>query len=542
MSKYKFGIMHLPIQRYLKWWLDKRASIEEFIVGFSNKNPAYLINCLKASFISFKLGGRTVQDGTPTPENPIPIQNVEGKNKFDNEQNYNAYGGNAIIQEKLPTGIRIKQTSNSANYSFGAYVIKNLSNCVGKTVRMKTNFLASGNNKPRYYIGLGNSSGGNRTPMKDSTISGETISFVVPEIETGKEYLIVGLYATYNANGNVNDYVDFTDLIVTIDNEDMSYVPYNCIQIKKYNKNLFSPTGFEAGLVRGKIKNDSGTEINDSTSTYSTYTIPVKANEPISVYGWFQRVYFYDKNMNWIRRSPSGAQGVSVPMVDVFTPTVDGYIQFQIQNNGYNNNKGQEQVEYGSTHTSYVAHAEKTYNFPLSEGQKLMQDGTIENKVVNIRKQRIFDGTEDWYLDSTGNGFNRFILSCSDMKSGNDNPILCNYLTQVPASQTEVSTRNKECIASSSGSNYRIMLVLNSTDFPNKSALQSWLAEKYANGVPMIIEYLLEEPDETPFIEAQQEVIDEIINDGTYKEVTHIEATANINPDMEIEYKQKAGE
>ena len=46
MSKYTYRIMHLPIKRYLKWWLDKMTSIEQFIVGFSNENPATLINCL----------------------------------------------------------------------------------------------------------------------------------------------------------------------------------------------------------------------------------------------------------------------------------------------------------------------------------------------------------------------------------------------------------------------------------------------------------------------------------------------------------------
>ena len=382
MSKYLYSIMHLPLQRYLKWWLDKRASIEEFIVGFSNENPAYLINCLKASFISFKLGGRTVQDGTPTPENPIPIQNVEGN-----------------------------------------------------------------------------------------------------------------------------------------------------IQIKKCNKNLFSPSGFEAGLVTGKIKNDSGTEINDSTSTYSTYTIPVKANEPISVYGWFQQVYFYDKNMNWIRRSPSGAQGVSVPMVDVFTPTVDGYIQFQIQNNGYNNNKGQEQVEYGSTHTSYVAHAEKTYNFPLSEGQKLMEDGKIENKIINTRRQIVLNNSEyeNWISDVSNNVYRFVARGLAGIVKNSGNLLSNKFIND----NTSINLyTNGYCSVRGNGS-----VSFCKSDI---SSLNDWKA--YIEENPILIEAELATPDETNFTLEQQAVLDEIIRDGTYKEVTHVEATANINPSMEIEYKQKAGE
>ena len=65
MSKYLYRIMHLPIQRYLKWWLNKYSEVKEKIfVGISETNPAYLIDCLKRPFLKFIIEGDTEQFST----------------------------------------------------------------------------------------------------------------------------------------------------------------------------------------------------------------------------------------------------------------------------------------------------------------------------------------------------------------------------------------------------------------------------------------------------------------------------------------------
>ena len=53
------------------------------------------------------------------------------------------------------------------------------------------------------------------------------------------------------------------------------------------------------------------------------------------------------------------------------------------------------------------------------------------------------------------------------------------------------------------------------------------------------VEYELAEKEIIPYTPEQQSVIDEIIKDGTYKEVTHYTAEASLNPDMDIEYYTK---
>ena len=170
---------------------------------------------------------------------------------------------------------------------------------------------------------------------------------------------------------------------------------------KVQNKNLFNQEEFERKLVTGKIKNDNGNEISDSTSSYSTYMIPFKANVPIYVYGWFQRVYFLDSNKNWVSRSPS-TSGVRS---SVYNLDYDGFMQFQIQNSAYNSNKGLEQVENNSTATSYVPHSEQNISFPLSQGQKFYEGSHPDDdeKVHHKMGEKTLDGTEDWQQNSTYN-------------------------------------------------------------------------------------------------------------------------------------------
>ena len=51
--------------------------------------PITLQKCKEANLVDYKIYGNSVQDGTPTPDNPIEIQSVGDKtnNLFD-EENY----------------------------------------------------------------------------------------------------------------------------------------------------------------------------------------------------------------------------------------------------------------------------------------------------------------------------------------------------------------------------------------------------------------------------------------------------------------------
>ena len=180
---------------------------------------------------------KVVDDGVCDNAVDLPIKTIEvdgnyeqkttgGRQLFDNTlKDYGHYG---TIATTIPTGVRLSADRNetTSGFSFGVYAIMNLSNYVGKTVRMKSTFKANSNLKGTYTIGLCDSNGINRTVKANAGTSGKEISFVVPELETGKEYLGVWFYANAGGEGVTGDYVDYTNVIVTIDNDDMTYEEY----------------------------------------------------------------------------------------------------------------------------------------------------------------------------------------------------------------------------------------------------------------------------------------------------------------------------
>ena len=208
-----------------------------------------------------------------------------------------ASGGQTIT--KLDTGVKISCTNSSSSnvVKQATYKLIDLTNYVGKVVRIKCDFSKSNENlAPRYCIGLCDVDGYNRKQKSVSTTSGKTVSFTVPTLDSTSIYLCVWLYCTYNSPIEKGDYVDFTDIIITMDNEDMTYEPYgvspspdypseiecvkDTIQVKDVGKNLFDIskviTNWNTSINSGIRNNNDGTLTISSppTSTTSIGLVP----------------------------------------------------------------------------------------------------------------------------------------------------------------------------------------------------------------------------------------------------------------------------
>lgn len=89
MSKFLYPIYKLKTKSYIKWWLyHKKAGgsgvLSEILEGFSFN----LENTLNRKFNLFEIEGNSVQDGTPSPDNEVPIKSA---------------GDNGSINEKIQT-------------------------------------------------------------------------------------------------------------------------------------------------------------------------------------------------------------------------------------------------------------------------------------------------------------------------------------------------------------------------------------------------------------------------------------------------------
>lgn len=171
-------------------------------------------NAVELPIVSLKSKGNNYQETT------------QGKNLFDNTLKDYAYYGN--LAKTISTGVRLSVSSpiTTSDIIFTVYSIMDLSNFVGKTVRMKATYKSNSALTGKYKIGLCDDKAGNRNAKASSSFTGQEISFIVPEIIEEQKYLAIWFCTNAGGTGATGDYVDYTNVIVTIDNEDMTYEPY----------------------------------------------------------------------------------------------------------------------------------------------------------------------------------------------------------------------------------------------------------------------------------------------------------------------------
>lgn len=195
---------------------DYPAMIKKYIDNQPTKIATNGIcnNAVELPIVSLKSKGNNYQETT------------QGKNLFDNTLKDYAYYGN--LAKTISTGVRLSVSSptTTSDTIFTVYSIMDLSNFVGKTVRMKATYKSNSALIGEYKIGLCDDKAGNRKTKVSSSSTGQEISFVVPELIGEQKYLAIWFYANAGGTGATGDYVDYTNVIITIDNEDMTYEPY----------------------------------------------------------------------------------------------------------------------------------------------------------------------------------------------------------------------------------------------------------------------------------------------------------------------------
>lgn len=176
------------------------TSYEPYVGGIASPNPSY---------------PQTIQSVTG-------LQNVSvcGKNRIDNTNlnyDYSNVGSQYNSLSTIETGIRY--TTTSSGTPVVTFKLMDLTPYIGKTIRLKSTFgnggtirIARSRENAQYITG----------DVSTST-SGETISFVVPENLGEHKYLCYSLKITTTTASSV----DFTNLILTIDNEDMTYEAFS---------------------------------------------------------------------------------------------------------------------------------------------------------------------------------------------------------------------------------------------------------------------------------------------------------------------------
>jgi len=192
--------------------------------------------------------------GKIIPSEYVPYNSIAFKahnRNFINNNDLNYIGTNILASQisltTLDTGIRFTTTFKSGGVPSVTFRLFDLTPYAGKTIRIKATFANNG------FIRISRESGDRNQKVTINTIPSNTIySFDVPNDISSFGDAKYFCYALGITNPTANSTtVDFTDLILTIDDEDMTYEPYQ-EQVKYFT--------FEEGqyLAEGGYLEDRG--------------------------------------------------------------------------------------------------------------------------------------------------------------------------------------------------------------------------------------------------------------------------------------------
>ena len=322
------------------------------------------------------------------------------------------------------------------------------------------------------------------------------------------------------------------------------YTPYNCgsIDIKVQNKNLF------AGWKRNQRVDPTTGAISISNNYLSSDFCNVKPNTNyylsgvvIGDYSKNKFVSFYDINKNYISRS----QSLNISNLQFTTPVNAYYCIFCINGSfadsttmeNFINDCSEIQIEKGNTATLYVPHQEQDIQFPLASGQLLHKDDFLaDDGIHQTKKTLICKGEEGWSANATSSstgGKIRWRLALTDIKSTDGSVVAnikCSDYSAVTAGQTYMAVQGIAV------QNQNITIYDENYGTSSITDWNNYLATKYSNGTPVIIEYELAEETITPYTTEQQEAYYKLKHFLTYEGYTLIECIDNIKPDIQANY------
>lgn len=434
---------------------------------------------------------------SPSPDYPSPIKNIEGKNKFN------------INQEKEIFGIML--------YKYSYYLKPNTkytisSNCPASTT---ANIYANSNSSnSAVYIN------------KNQTIQSD---------ENGYFYILVRFKADASDNSTFNLYEKVLNGTYYIQLEEGTvatpYTPDNSLEIKDVGENLFNPNNVSKGYVSdasgnilsisGQNKNTGYIEIIGGEKYY------ILSNKPTGNWG-----AWYDKDKKFISGIALGDNSSGI----ITAPSNAYFMAFTLS---YNNNNPDYAnnviIARSDKATPYTPYQEQKVVFPLSDGQKLMKGSYLaDDGIHNKRKQYVITGNETiekiWIDDDTHHVFAiKASLPVPQISDKTYKEYLCNTyrvlsydgkIDSIWANRKDNNTNYTtamaiDCFNSSLSMHGRIIIKDMSIDDIDK--MKTYLSEQYSNGTPVIVEYELASEEIVPYTTEQQEAYNQLQKLKLYK-------------------------
>lgn len=443
--------------------------------GVTVNNQTVYPMIIKGTYTEETLPPYEQYGASPSPDYPSPIENVEGKNKFD------------INQEKEIFGIML--------YKYSYYLKPNTkytisSNCPASTT---ANIYANSNSSnSAVYIN------------KNQTIQSD---------ENGYFYILVRFKADASDNSTFNLYEKVLNGTYYIQLEEGTvatpYIPHNSLEIKNVGENLFDK------------KNNTiltwltAAEITEEGSVCSKNFIPTTKNK-IYATNFVACVFYYDKKLNYLGNSVDLRTDSGNPYTIWTNPDNNSIAFMKVEyRKTFNNNLDMTTQEIMLTESGivkpYKPYQEQKLTFPLSEGQKLYEGSYLASDGIHhLIKQVVLDGTEtvNFYPNTT----HTFRIGIRPLSSSG----ICTHYKQIKA--TLFDTETGMFLVNSNS------FIVSDPRFSTTEEFKAYLAQQYSAGTPVTFEYIMIEsnlitPHEeiVPYTTAQQEAYNQLQKLKLYK-------------------------
>lgn len=474
-------------------------------------------------FVDVELYGESTQNGTPTSDNRVEIENIEGRNIWNKSEisektstvNMNVgelnvkdvpipftFSSYLISNALTNTNVRVSFI-DSNNSNIGAVKYGNTVTSTNKRSSITINEIPEGTVKIKFGIRMQDGGHTEKTQIEEGTVATPYVPYNSLEFKVeGKNKFNV------QDTNNVTEGITVDNegwITVTGDNTDGTATKY----FNYYTNNLNLKTGTNFNVI-AEVKNVSGTgnasfvSVNSSSQQFKTNfyrNFSVLANNTIY------------NSINETSDEFLGNTGLRTFIS--FSAGQSGSITFRLSL--------LEDTTITPENFDYEPYKSQVATFPLAEGQKLMEGSYLADGGIHHKKRQIvLDGTEDIIVSLYGT--NSYNINVKEEFA----ILVSNHTIVAISTHFEGVSYNNRTIDKNNilyGVN-KIYMCVRNTNFASVDDFKSWLAEQYANGTPVIVEYELAEPETVPYTAEQQEAWEKIKAMYTYKNITNITSDA----------------
>lgn len=426
-----------------------------------NTNSAITVD--GAAVRSMTVDGKSVQDGTPSPSAPVPIQVVGGANLLDKT---GITAGTNVVVTQVSNGVNVAAT-NSQTYRMANVLISSLGLVNGASYIITADATV---NSGAARIAIRNNASSNIVSTSTYTSSSQMSLAFTYDSSTMYELCFFCTYGTA-AYGNVS----YRDIMLCAGSTAMPYVPYGSLGLKVSGKNLlpdsdsmesWNYTASLVGITDGvaTIQGTSNTwssmlssgkmstKLLDGT-TYYTWTFYYRSTADFNLnlfmsgtaesvdseswtrtkYGSYRSVFTVPSSGGEWQRYTLSARTLSESQFTSGSGEVNSWFLQMYVRSDVTIDTMHWQFEVGSTATDYTPYVDSLTEIPLA-GHVLasLPDGTKDVMTIDASGHCVIEkniaytnynggSSEDWRTVSAGTNYYNHERSCKP-SGGNANP------------------------------------------------------------------------------------------------------------------------